>query len=403
MQDTINKYKIWNAEARRNPQAVYAKMRADDPIYAGIGPMTGRTFWFFTRYEDVVAALKDPRFGKDPRRLPDNLARMHMDPDMDPVFAAIDRHLLNLDVPDHTRLRRLVHKAFTPKAIDALRPRIQEIADSLLDAMQTSDHADLIESFAFPLPVTVIAELLGIPAQDQDMFRKWTKALLFEASEQDSRAAAMEFGMYMNEQIELRQTNPTADILSNLVHVEEQGDSLDRMELLAMIFLLLVAGHETTVNLIGNGILALLEHPDQLALLRANPQMIGTAVEEILRYNGPVETPTQRIAMEDVEWQGHHIKQGDLVVPALLAANHDPAVFENPEKFDITRTENPHIAFGFGVHFCLGAPLARMEGIIAINALLARLPNLRLNADPNTLEWSDQLLLRGVKALPVAW
>jgi cytochrome P450 len=209
--------------------------------------------------------------------------------------------------------------------------------------------------------------------------------------------------MYMNEQIELRQTNPTADILSNLVHVEEQGDSLDRMELLAMIFLLLVAGHETTVNLIGNGILALLEHPDQLALLRANPQMIGTAVEEILRYNGPVETPTQRIAMEDVEWQGHHIKQGDLVVPALLAANHDPAVFENPEKFDITRTENPHIAFGFGVHFCLGAPLARMEGIIAINALLARLPNLRLNADPNTLEWSDQLLLRGVKALPVAW
>ncbi len=401
--DAVNKYKLWDSGMRRNPQAVYAQMREHDPVYAATGPVSGNRFWFFTRYHDVQAVLKDPRFGKDTARLPSEIGSRYMPAEPDPIFEAVNRHMLNLDPPDHTRLRALVHKAFTPKVIEEMRPRIATIAHDLLNEMGSSNQADLIDAFAFPLPVTVIAELLGIPAADRDKFRKWTKALLESDSEADSRDSAMEFGMYMNALADERRDHPRGDILSNLVHAEEQGDRLDRMELLSMLFLLLVAGHETTVNLIGNGTLALLTHPEQRAKLRANPDLIGTAVEEMLRYNGPVETPTLRFAMEDVDWDGHRISTGDILLPSLLGANRDPAVFADPDKFDITRSPNPHVAFGYGIHFCLGAPLARMEGAIAISALLARLPNLRLNADPNTLEWTEQLLIHGLRTLPVSW
>jgi cytochrome P450 len=401
--DAVNKYKLWDSSMRRNPQAVYAQMREHDPVYAATGPVTGNRFWFFTRYHDVQAVLKDPRFGKDTARLPEEIGRKYMPAESDPIFDAVNRHMLNLDPPDHTRLRALVHKAFTPRVIEELRPRIAQIAHDLLEEMAASSEANLIEVFAFPLPITVIAELLGIPAADQDKFRKWTKALLESADESESRESAMEFGMYMNALADERHANPRSDILSNLVHAEEQGDRLDRMELLSMLFLLLVAGHETTVNLIGNGMLALLTHPDQHTKLRDNPALISTAVEEMLRYNGPVETPTLRFAMEDVDWDGHRICAGDILLPSLLGANRDPTVFPDPDRFDITRNPNPHVAFGYGIHFCLGAPLARMEGAIAINALLARFPNLRLNADPDTLEWSDQLLIHGLKMLPVSW
>lgn len=401
--DAVNKYKLWDSAMRRNPQAVYAQMREHDPVYAATGPVSGNRFWFFTRYHDVQAVLKDPRFGKDVRNLPPEIGQRFMPAAPDPIFQAIDRHMLNLDPPNHTRLRALVHKAFTPKVIEEMRPRIAAIARDLLDAMAASNEADLIDAFAFPLPVTVIAELLGIPAADRDKFRRWTKALLEGDSEADSRESAMEFGIYMNALADERRDNPRGDILSNLVHAEEQGDRLDRMELLSMLFLLLVAGHETTVNLIGNGTLALLTRPDQHAKLRENPDLIGTAVEEMLRYNGPVETPTIRFAMEDVAWDGYRISAGDMLMPSLLGANRDPAVFDDPDTFDITRSPNPHIAFGYGIHFCLGAPLARMEGAIAINALLARFPNLRLNADPDTLKWTEQLLIHGLLTLPVSW
>lgn len=401
--DAVNKYKLWDSAMRRNPQAVYAQMREHDPVYAATGPVSGNRFWFFTRYHDVQAVLKDPRFGKDVRNLPPEIGQRFMPAAPDPIFQAIDRHMLNLDPPNHTRLRALVHKAFTPKVIEEMRPRIAAIARDLLDAMAASNEADLIDAFAFPLPVTVIAELLGIPAADRDKFRRWTKALLEGDSEADSRESAMEFGIYMNALADERRDNPRGDILSNLVHAEEQGDRLDRMELLSMLFLLLVAGHETTVNLIGNGTLALLTRPDQHAKLRENPDLIGTAVEEMLRYNGPVETPTIRFAMEDVAWDGYRISAGDMLMPSLLGANRDPAVFDDPDTFDITRSPNPHIAFGYGIHFCLGAPLARMEGAIANNALLARFPNLRLNADPDTLKWTEQLLIHGLLTLPVSW
>lgn len=402
VQDRV-KYHLWDPAMRRNPQAVYAQMREHDPVYTTAGPVSGNPFWFFTRYADVLAVLKDPRFGKDVHNLPPAVGIRYIDSDPDPVFEVINRHLLNLDPPDHTRLRALVHKAFTPRVIEAMRPRIATIAHDLLEQMAQSEETDLIEAFAFPLPITVIAELLGIPPSDQAKFRKWTKALLEENSLADARDSAMEFGLYMNTLADERRDHPRNDILSNLVHAEEAGDRLDRMELLSMLFLLLVAGHETTVNLIGNGMLALLTHPEEQAKLRDHPALIGTAVEEMLRYNGPVETPTLRFALEDVDWNGHLIKAGDILMPSLLGANRDPAVFADPDKFDITRSPNPHVAFGYGIHFCLGAPLARMEGAIAINALLARFPDIRLNADPDMLAWSDQLLIHGLRALPVQW
>jgi cytochrome P450 len=402
--DTVNTYKIWDRAARANPQAVYQTMRENDPVYRAVSPLWGNAFWFFTRYDDVVSVLKDQRFGKDIlKNLPPQLARKYLPENPNPLFEPINRHLLNLDAPDHTRLRALVHKAFTPRLVQDLQPRIQEIADDLLNKMQEHEETDLIEAFAFPLPITVIAEMLGVHLEMREKFREWTRALLFSENEQRATSAVMEFAQYITGLIEEREAKEYNDILGALVRAEEAGEKLDRMELMAMIFLLLVAGHETTVNLIGNGTLALLQHPDQMQKLRANPGLIRTALEEMLRFNGPVETPTTRWAFEDVEINGVVIPQGDIVMPSLLAANRDPAVFANPDVFDITRDPNKHVAFGAGIHYCLGAPLARMEGTIAINALLARFPNLRLNTEVEALEWSENLLIHGMKAMPVAY
>jgi cytochrome P450 len=395
-------YDIWNPKHRANPHALYEQMRIEDPIHADIGPVTGRTFWFFTRYDDCVFVLKDPRFGKEFRKhlTPEQLVNQPPD---DPAFAVINRHLLDLDPPDHTRLRALVHKAFTPRVVENLRPRIQQIADDLLDAVESSGEReiDLLATYGFPLPITVIAELLGIPASDRDRFRDWTQTLLFSQDFEKAGASVLEFTMYMHSMIEERQAHPREDLLSGLVAVKEAGDSLSREELLSMIFLLLVAGHETTVNLIGNGMLALMQHPDQRQLLQDDPSLVKSAVEEMLRYNGPVETPTLRWAFEDVVMDGKVIAKGDIVMPVLLAANRDPAVFPDPNRFDIRREPNKHIAFGNGIHYCLGAPLARLEGEIAINTLLRRLPDLTLNAPVDSLEWNEGLLIHGLKALPV--
>jgi len=399
-------YDIWSAKARANPQALYEQMRAEAPIYRAVGPMSGNNFWFFTRYDDCMAILKnDEKIGKEFRKhLPVEVAnKWGPPPDPNDVFEVINHHLLDLDPPDHTRLRALVHKAFTPRVIENLRPRIQEIADDLLDRMEGVGKADLINTFSFPLPITVIAEMLGIPSADRDKFRDWTRNLLFVPDADENRRAAMEFGMYMNSLIDERRENPQEDVLSGLIQAEEAGDRLDRMELLSMLFLLLVAGHETTVNLIGNGTLLLLQHPEQLEKLKNDPKLIRPAVEEMLRYNGPVETTTFRWAFQDVEIGGVTIPAGDVVLPALLAANRDPAYFENPNVFDITRENNKHIAFGLGIHYCVGAPLARMEGIIAINTLLKRLPKLQLGVDVDDLQWNESILLHGMKEMPVTF
>lgn len=400
----LNHYPIWDPRTRANPHPVYAEMRQHDPIYRALGPVTGNPIWFFTRYDDVVTVLKDQRFGKNARRgLPPEMAQRYLPAEPNPLFDAVEYHLLNMDAPDHTRLRALVHKAFTPRMVADLQPRIAQIAEDLLDAMATHGDQpfDLIDAFAYPLPITVIAEMLGVHPDDRDRFRDWTRALLFGTDEDRAGSAVMEFVMYMNALIDEREKVYKHDILSELVRAEEAGDSLDRMELLSMVFLLLVAGHETTVNLIGNGLLALLQHPEQRQKLLDDPGLMPGAIEEMLRYNGPVETPTLRFSFEDVAVNGVVIPQGEIVLPSLLAANRDPAIFERPDEFDITREPNRHVAFGAGIHYCLGAPLARMEGALALGALLRRYPGIALAAPLDSLIWNENLLLHGMKALPV--
>jgi cytochrome P450 PksS len=286
--------------------------------------------------------------------------------------------------------------------VEDLRPRIQQIATDLLDEMGDHGETDLLNAFAFPLPVTVIAEMLGIPADDREQFRKWTKVLLFSVDFSANEQALMEFGLYMNNMIHERRDNPQNDIISALVQAEEGGDTLNHMELLSMLFLLLVAGHETTVNLIGNGMLALMQHRDQLDKLRDDPSLTRSAVEELLRYNGPVDLATTRWAFEDVALSdGTVIPKGEPVWASLLAANRDPAQFEEPDRLDITRDPNKHIAFGNGIHFCVGAPLARLEGTIALSALVQRLPQIELAVDESTLEWTTMPIIHGMTTLPV--
>jgi cytochrome P450 len=399
-------YDLWSQATRANPQALYAQMRQEAPVYRHEGQGPGQVLWVLTRYDDCVAALKDARIGKELHKsLPEEMAnRWWPAPAPDDLWAVLNRHLLELDPPDHTRLRALVHKAFTPRMVENLRPRIQQIATDLLDAMGDHGEGDLIADFAFPLPITVIAEMLGIPTSDREQFRRWTKILLFSPDQADNNAAIMEFGMYMNNMIDDRYANPKEDIISALAQAEEGGDKLSRTELLSMLFLLLVAGHETTVNLIGNGTLALLQHPDQLEKLRSNPSLMRSAVEEMLRYNGPVDITTNRWAFEDVEIGGATIPKGDMVWASLLAANRDPEHFADPERFDITREPNRHIAFGNGIHFCVGAPLARMEGMIALDALVKRLPQLELNAPLESLQWTEGFLtIHGMLAMPVRY
>ncbi len=405
MLEQIDPDPIWKRSTRANPHPLYEELRRETPVYRTIGPVSGNTVWILTRYEDCVNALKDQRFGKElwKKLTPEQYAPFGTPPTPDDPFEVINYHLLNIDPPDHTRLRALVHKAFTPRMVENLRPRIQQIADDLLDAMADKGEADLIEDYAFPLPITVIAEMLGVPVEDRERFREWTKALLFGDDPDKAKTSVMEFMMYMHQKIDERQTAPRDDVLSALVNAEESGDTLNRQELLSMIFLLLVAGHETTVNLIGNGTLALLQNPDQLAKLQAEPTLINNAVEEMLRYNGPVEVTTTRWSFEDVPVGDTVIPVGEVVLVSLLAANRDPAVFDDPHTFDITRdfTHKKHIAFGAGIHYCVGAPLARLEGALAINALVQRLPRLELAVPLEDLRWNETLLLHGMKTMPV--
>ena len=289
--------------------------------------------------------------------------------------------------------------AFGARTIARPRPRIEEITAGLLDALPAGGEVDLISTVAMPLPVPVIAELVGVPIEDRTQFRSWVDALL-RGEPPATRQAAGQFVAYLTRQIAHRRAHPTDDLLSQLIRAEEDGDRLTHEELLAAVFLLLVTGHETTVNLIGNGVRELLRHPDQLALLRERPQLIDSAVEEILRYNGPVDWAFPRYAVADLRLGDTVVAQGEIVAPVLLAANRDPAVFDEPDRFDIARDPNRHLAFGHGIHYCLGAPLARLEGRIALDALVRRFPDVALAVDPAQLEWIHGPL-RGVRRLRV--
>jgi cytochrome P450 len=358
-----------------------------------------------TRYEDVLAIFKDKRFVKDWRKVltPEQLAQI---PTIPQVMEPLSKNMLDTDPPDHERLRALVSKAFTPRLIERMRPRIQAIADSLLDAVEDKGEMDLIDDYAFPLPIIVIAELLGVPAEDSNSFREWSDAAVSgnatkEYLEEVLVPHMQAFSDYLRRMFEEKRMNPKDDLISALVRAEEAGERLSEDELLGMVFLLLIAGHETTVNLIGNGVLALLQHPDQLEKLRNDPSLVKGAVEELLRYDGPVETSTERFAREDVAIGGTVIPKGEMVLVVIAAADRDPERFADPDELDITRPDNRHLAFGKGIHHCLGAPLARMEGQIAIGTLLRRMPRLRLKESSQSLSWRSGMVLRGLQGLPV--
>lgn len=388
-------------EFNADPYPFYARLRAEDPVHQS--PMG---LWVLTRYEDVILLLRDPRFGR--KGFDDLLLARFGSPAGDRTGFATS--MLFRDPPDHTRLRTLVSKAFTPRVIDGMRPHIQQIVDRLLDRVEPAGAMDLVADLAYPLPVTVICEMLGIPAGDRDTFRQWSLDIARsldaialptapEVIERGNRAREALEG-YFRGLIPERRRRPRTDLLTALIAAEEAGDSLNEAELLATCILLLIAGHETTVNLIGNGTLALLRHPVELARLRSEPGRVQTGVEELLRYDSPVQR-TGRISNTDVEVGGRKIPRGALVYGMLGAANRDPAQFPDPDRLDLGRADNRHIAFGWGIHFCLGAPLARVEGQIAIGTLARRLPRLALATD--TPEWRESSALRGLKALPVTF
>jgi len=392
---------------KANPYPFYARLRAESPVHRVTLP-DKQTAWLVTRYADVAAALKDERLVKDKLNAltPGQVAKQ---PWMPGFLKPLERTMLDVDAPDHTRLRALVHMAFTPRLVEAMTERMQalteDLLDRLLDPRRPRRQVDLIREYALPIPTTIIAEMLGVPVADQHKFHRWSSAIVSSNATGLGMMLAIPrvvaFVRYLRKLIASRRASPQADLVSALVSSGEAGDQLSADELLAMVFLLLIAGHETTVNLIGNGTLALLENPDQMEKLRQDPTLIRTAVEELLRYASPLETATERYAREDVTIEGVTIPQGSLVFAALASANRDDRRFPNPDKLDLTREPNRHLAFGLGIHYCLGAPLARLEGQIAINALLRRAPNLQLAVAPNTLRWRKGLVLRGLAALPV--
>lgn len=392
---------ITSAEFKANPFPFYAELRERHPVYrARSGQLEG---WLLTRYDDVLMVLKDPRFVKDVHSI-EGAAELSKRPWMPGFLRAMESNMLDQDDPNHARLRGLVHRVFTPARIESMQTHIQAIATRLLDAVQRRGEIELIADFALPLPLTVICELLGIPEGDRMRFARLAQnALVSPTTLNVIRILPAMWSLirYLHRLLAERKQRPQDDLLSALTQVEEAGDRLSTDEQTAMVVLLLLAGHETTVNLIASGTLALLQHPEQLAWLRAHPEGIKSAVEELLRYANPVETATERYAKQDLELHGTSIRRGDLILAVLAAANRDPSKFPNPDMLDLQREPNRHLAFGQGGHYCLGAPLARMEGQIAINLLLSRLPNLRLRVAPDTLRWRATPVVRGLAALPL--
>jgi cytochrome P450 len=390
---------------RTNPYPTYHRLLHEDPIHQG--PFETLVF---SRYADCVSILRDARSSSDAR----NSAAFQQEGN-DALVDTTEEQVLGvqpflfLDPPDHTRLRGLVSKAFTPRVVEALRPRVQEIVDELLGRVRRRDQIEVIEDLAYPLPVQVICEMLGVPAEDHVTFRAWSRELARSLDPEDvlppevqerRRRTIESFADYFRSLIERRREDPREDLLSCLIAVEEEGDKLSPEELLSTCILILVAGHETTVNLIGNGLLALLRHPDQLHLLRLDPSLAKTAVEEVLRFDPPVQM-TGRTALEDMEVGGATIRRGQQSILLLAAANRDPSVFAKPDEFDIGRRDNPHLAFGFGIHYCLGAPLARIEGEVALTTLVRRFQGLQLRVERP--EYKENIVLRGLAALPVTF
>ncbi len=414
---------ISSADFREGAFERYAELRARCPVTRAVvtnndvsdeqGGLFNRPLWIVTDYDDGSRALLSRSISVDVTSVltPEQIAEF---PETPEVFKPLQRNILTVDPPEHSRLRKLVQPSFTASTIEKLRPRIQQITDELLDAAEAASAArgemapertmELIADFSHPLPITVICEMLGIPAEDREQTGIWSAHLLQpqtpEGMEELGRNLG-EFIDYLRALFAAKREAPADDLISQLLFVEVDGDTLTEDEILAMVFILFVAGHITTVNLIANGVFVLLKNPDQMQALRENLDLVPNAVEEILRYYGPAETTTARIVAEDFELGGESLTKGEPLLVVLGAANHDPARFPNPEEFDITREEaNRHIAFGKGVHACLGAPLARLETQIALETLLRRYPELRLGVPESEISWAPSFL-RGLKGLPL--
>lgn len=392
----------------QDPYPVYRRLRQDSPVVC-TQTQTGLRVWVVTRYEDARAVLTDPRLSKDLRRRPYRIGTVPRDnvenqaPEEGEILTA---HLLNFDPPEHTRLRRLVSKEFTPRRVERLRPRVERISAELVAALaqrarEAADGVvDLLDGYAFPLPITVICELLGVPVEDRADFRAWSNALLDARPREEMLDATVAVRDYLQRLVAAKRAHPGDDLLSALVHTADAGDRLTEAELVSMAFLLLIAGHETTVNLIGNGTLALLRHPEQLRLLRENPDLTPNAIEELLRYDGPVQQ-SRRITLRTYRIGEHEIPAGAFVQAGLMAANRDPAKW-GPDANEL-RLDRPgahqHLGFGAGPHHCLGAALARLEGQVAISRLVQRFPGLKLAGE---VKWNGRINLRGLTELPVA-
>ncbi|MBI4638198.1 MAG: cytochrome P450 [Candidatus Rokubacteria bacterium] len=391
-------------EVLADPYPVFHQLQAEDPVHRS--EILGG--WVLTRYDDVKAALSDSRLSSD--RITPFVNHHAKDGrgDLHELGHLVGLWAVFTDPPTHTRLRGLMNRAFTSRAVERLRPRIEEIVATLLEAVRPHGRMDVIRDFAYPLPIAVIAEMIGVPREDCQAFKTWSDDLAsfigsaLTTPDKYERAARAIIAMadYFRRMIPARRANPREDIMSALVAARDRDEALGADELVASCILLLFAGHETTTNLIGNGLLALLRHPAQARALRDDPGLTGPAVEEILRYDGPTGAMV-RVAAEDVRLEGRTIRRGERVFTMINAANRDPRQFEEPDRLDLARANNHHIAFGYGIHFCLGAPLARLEGQIAIPALLRALAEPAL--DGGEPAWLDSLVFRGVKSLPVTF
>ncbi len=402
--------KSWNPSRHGEPYAYYAMLRRQSPVIRANIPTRGPG-WMVTRYADAVQVMRDPRFSNNPRKA----ARP-------PLFGfggrlapklikLVGEAMICADDPAHARLRKLVSKAFTPKTVAEMEGSITRSVEAMLDdaAALSARHGqiDLVTALALPLPLLVISEMLGIPEAWRLTFHHQITRLIEVNDQPVKRAirwlpAMPRLVAFFERLIDLKRAEPDDRLIARLMAAEDEGDTLSRDELVAMIFLLLFAGHETSVNLIGNGLLALLDHPDQMALLRRRPELMDGAVEELLRYTNPVEYGTARFATEDVTLAGVTIPKGDLVMALIASANHDETAFEAADTLDVTRKDNRHLALGFGLHYCLGAALGRLETKVALNALLRRFPDLRLAVAREAIVWRQSSGLRGVVALPVS-
>lgn len=393
---------ITDARFKADPFPFYRKVREGSGIYRAKPTRLGEP-WLVTRYSDVSALLKDNRLAKNPANAlsPEQLARMRI-PKM---FAPLMRNMLSQDDPDHARLKKLVQSAFTPKRVEQLVENTKTISSGLLDRLAGRETFDLISDYALPLPVIVISELLGVPKADRDRFAHWSRILIRNSTVPWKMILSLPqiilFMRYLRRLVEMKRAEPDDALVSALVTAETEGERLSPDELLGMIAILLTAGHETTTNLIGNGTLTLLQHPKELSRLKAEPGIIDGAIEELLRHSGPVETASERYAMQDIEIAGTLVPRGSLVFGVIASANRDPRQFVEPDKLNLSRQPNRHLTFGEGGHYCVGAALARMEGRIAFSDLFGCFPDLGLAVPAAKLNWRPGVILRGLERLPL--